>query len=161
MTTNTVNTTGVIVIQKKTCAESSRSSMINLKPKTCNLCGGKVVLIPNSQIYGKSYGSGFCYFCTECGAYVGTHTRRPFEAMGILADRDMRQMKMKCHEIFDQKWKGKKHKHHARDLAYQRLAKKMKIDVADCHFGYMDMEQLNIAYKILVGDSNEEGDSLY
>lgn len=135
---------------------------INKKPKVCNLCGGEVKLIPNSQIYnGRSYGSGFCYLCTECGAYVGTHRKRPFEAMGILADKDMRQMKMKCHEIFDQKWKDKKHKHHARNLAYTRLAKKMGIDVDDCHFGYMDMEQLNKAYEILIGGKDEKSSLVY
>ena len=126
--------------------------MINERPKTCNLCGGEVVLIPNSQIYGKSYGSGFCYYCKECGAYVGTHKKRPYDALGILADKDMRFMKMRCHDLFDLKWKDKRNKHHARELAYTRLAKKMGIAKDDCHFGYFDMEQLRQAYEILRGE---------
>lgn len=123
--------------------------MIDERPTVCNLCGGKVILTHNSEIYGKSYGSGYCYLCTECGAYVGTHKKRPYDALGILADKEMRQMKMKCHDLFDKKWKGKKNQHHARELAYQRLAKKMGLEVADCHFGHFDLETLNKAYEIL------------
>ena len=123
--------------------------MIDLYPKVCNLCGGEVVYISNAWVYGKEYGSGRCYFCTKCGAYVGTHKVRPMQAMGILADKEMRDMKMKCHDLFDAKWKGKSKQHHARDLAYTRLAKKMGIPKEECHFGYFDIEQLNKAYKIL------------
>ena len=129
--------------------------MINERPTVCNLCGGKVVLTRNSEIYGKSYGSGYCYLCTECGAYVGTHKKRPYDALGILADKEMRQMKMKCHDLFDQKWKSKKSQHHARELAYERFAKKMGIPVTECHFGYFDLDKLNQAYSILVGENHE------
>ncbi len=75
-----------------------------LRPTQCNICGGKVEYIPNKQIYGKPYGSGFCYHCCDCGAYVGTHRIRPKEAFGILANDEMRKMKMKCHDIFDKMW---------------------------------------------------------
>lgn len=138
--------------------------MINERPKVCNLCGGEVILVPNSFIYnGQSYGSGFCYLCTECGAYVGTHRKRPYDAMGILANKEMRQMKKKCHDIFDLKWKDKKRKHYSRDIAYQRLAKKMGISNEDCHFGYFDMEQLEKAYSILTneGRKHEKSNPVY
>lgn len=128
--------------------------MIDLHPTTCNLCGGKVVLISNSKIYGREYGSGLCYFCTECGAYVGTHQPRPTEAMGVLSNKEMRDMKMKCHDLFDAHWKSSRHKKIARNKAYSDLANKMHIKVSDCHFGYFDMEQLNKAYKILKGENS-------
>lgn len=57
---------------------------VNLYPKVCNLCGGKVECISNSVIYGREYGSGYCYRCQSCGAYVGTHKPWPKRAMGIL-----------------------------------------------------------------------------
>jgi len=83
--------------------------MINLKPTKCNLCGGKVEYISNAAIYhGREYGSGKCYCCTECRAYVGTHKNRPKEALGILADAEMREWKIKCHDLFDAIWKTKK-----------------------------------------------------
>lgn len=131
--------------------------MINERPNTCNLCGGEVILVPNSFIHGDRSDDGrFCYYCKRCGAYVGTHRKRPRDAMGILANKEMRIMKIKCHELFDRKWKDKKHKHHARDLAYTRLAKKMGIPKDECHFGYFDLEKLNQAYEILFTDLSKK-----
>lgn len=126
--------------------------MIDLHPTKCNLCAGKVVYISNSQIYGREYGSGKCYFCTQCGAYVGTHEPRPMEAYGILANEEMRNMKKKCHELFDMKWKNEptsRKRHRARNRAYKELAEKLNISVDDCHFGFFDLDMLKKAYKVL------------
>ena len=126
--------------------------MINAKPTKCNLCGGVVVYASNSVIYGKEYGSGKCYLCKECGAYVGTHRPRPTEALGLLADKEMRDMKMKCHDLFDKKWRFEKNsrkRHIARRKAYAELADKLNISVNECHFGYFDINMLNKAYGIL------------
>lgn len=128
---------------------------IDLHPKKCNLCGGYVIYISNSKIYGREYGSGKCYFCTKCGAYVGTHKPRPREALGILGNAEMREMKMKCHELFDRKWKKEKDKRSARKRAYKELAAKLNIPVSECHFGYFDMDMLNRAYPILVNSEKE------
>lgn len=130
--------------------------MIDLNPKKCNLCGGKVIYTSNSRIYGSEYGSGKCYFCTNCGAYVGTHKPRPREALGILGNVEMRDMKMKCHELFDPKWKNEptsRKRHIARQKAYRQLAEKLNIPYNECHFGYFDMDMLNKAYGILKEDS--------
>lgn len=118
---------------------------MNLKPKTCNICGGKVEYISNDQIYGRKYGSGFCYHCTVCGAYVGTHKGRPKEAFGILANKEMRDMKMKCHDIFDSMWTTGQE----RKKLYAKLASELKIKVNNCHFGYFDLDMLNKAYNVL------------
>lgn len=96
--------------------------MIDKYPTTCNLCGGKVIYTSNAQIYGKEYGSGKCYLCTSCGAYVGTHKPRPREALGLLADARMRAGKQMCHAIFDSKWKGKPKAHKKRQDLYRWLA---------------------------------------
>ena len=125
---------------------------MNLRPTICNLCGGKVVYASNSLIYGREYGSGKMYLCTKCGAYVGTHKPRPKEALGLLADKEMRDMKMKCHALFDEKWKNQKNRREARKKAYKELAERLGISVDECHFGYFDMDMLNKAYGILKGD---------
>ena len=125
---------------------------MNLHPTICNLCGGKVVYTSNSLIYGREYGSGKMYLCTKCGAYAGTHKPRPKEALGLLADKEMRDMKMKCHALFDEKWKNQKNRREARKKAYKELAEKLGISVDECHFGYFDMDMLNKAYGILKGD---------
>lgn len=127
---------------------------INLQPTICNLCGGQVIYTSNSRIYGKEYGSGKCYLCTKCAAYVGTHIPRPEEAFGILANEEMRDMKKKCHDLFDKKWLCEKTVRNARKVrkkAYAELAEQLNISVKDCHFGYFDMDMLNKAYDILKG----------
>lgn len=119
--------------------------MIDLHPTECNLCGGEVLYQSNRYVYGKEYGSGMCYYCLRCGAYVGTHIPRPREALGILANREMRDMKMKCHNLFDSMWSSRRE----RSDLYIKLAKEMSISEDDCHFGYFDLEMLSKAYMIL------------
>ena len=126
--------------------------MINLNPTVCNLCGGNVIFTSNAKIYGREYGSGKMYYCTDCGAHVGTHVPRPTEALGILANKEMRDMKKKCHDLFDQKWKNEStsnKKHNARTKAYAELAEKLNITIDECHFGHFDMDMLKKAYEIL------------
>ena len=127
--------------------------MINLKPTICNLCGGEVIFTSNSEIYGREYGSGRCYLCTECGAYVGTHIPVPDRAMGILANAEMRMKKRACHSMFDKMWTSKRERH----LLYRKLANQMEIPMHECHFGYMDIPQLDEAILILEEWSKENG----
>lgn len=124
--------------------------MIDIHPTTCNLCGGKVILCSNARIYhGREYGSGLCYYCLGCGAYVGTHKPRPQEAMGLLADEPMRREKKMCHALFDPLWQDQEHARQARVSAYRWLAGGMNIALEDCHFGHFDIHQLRQAYRIL------------
>ena len=122
------------------CVWKEEVEMIDLYPKVCNLCGGPVEYISNSQIYGRQYGSGFCYRCRSCGAYVGTHKPQPRKALGILANTEMREWKQKCHNQFDPFWQEHKDKQRRRKNLYIRLAGEMGIDVRDCHFGYMEQK---------------------
>ena len=129
---------------------------INLYPTKCNLCSGRVMYTSNADIYGKEYGSGKCYLCTSCRAYVGTHVPRPKEALGLLADRNMRKGKMMCHEIFDSKWKNKNKAKRKRNELYYWLARQLDISREDCHFGYFDITTLRKAYRILLQIKDEE-----
>lgn len=129
--------------------------MINEHPTKCNICGGKVIYTSNANIYGKQYGSGYCYLCTACCAYVGTHKPWPRKALGLLADERMRAGKKMCHAIFDSKWKGQKKAHKKRNDLYRWLAAKMQIPIEDCHFGHFDLDQLRTAYKILKQIENQ------
>lgn len=125
---------------------------MNLFPSECNLCEGKVIYTSNSRIYGREYGSGKMYYCTQCGAYVGTHEPRPKEALGLLGNKEMRDMKMKCHDLFDKKWKNEptsKKRHLERRRAYKMLSEQLGIPLEECHFGYFDMDMLNRAYCLL------------
>lgn len=133
------------------------TQMIDLHPTTCNLCGGPVIFTNNRIVYGKEYGSGKCYYCTSCHAYVGTHKPRPTEALGLLANPEMRKMKMQCHERFDAFWKqepSSRKRHIARHNAYRKLADAMGIPLAECHFGYFNLDELQKAYQILCSWDN-------
>lgn len=122
---------------------------INLYPTECNLCGGKVIFTSNRIVYGKEYGSGKCYYCTECGAYVGTHKPRPSKALGILANKEMRELKKECHEKFDKLWKGKKKARIKRARFYRLLANELGSAVDKCHFGYFYKDMLIKALNVL------------
>lgn len=130
--------------------------MINLYPTKCNLCGGPVAYVSNAVVYGREYGSGWCYLCKSCGARVGTHRPRPKEALGLLANAQMRKGKMMCHNLFDALWKGKNKASKKRGDLYCWLADQMEIDIADCHFGYFNLEQLRLAYKILLAVQDKQ-----
>lgn len=134
---------------------------VNVYPKVCNLCGGKVIYTSNVKVYGREYGSGKCYFCTECGAYVGTHKPRPKEALGLLANEAMRDLKIMCHDMFDSKWKGKEKARGKRSKLYVWLADQMNLPIEECHFGFFDEDLLKKAYAILyqIKDKELEYDS--
>lgn len=104
-------------------------------------------LVSNAQVYGgRTYGSGKCYLCDSCGAYVGTHKPRPDEAMGILADKDMRAMKRAAHELFDSMWSSQAE----RAAMYRWLANRLGIDHSECHFGYFDKAMLAKSIDIML-----------
>ena len=123
---------------------------IELCPKVCNICGGEVEYVEKTSIYGPvlkyKTGSSYCYHCTKCGAVVGTHKEKPLEAMGLLADKEMRDWRQKAHSMFDKFWKTQEQ----RTACYQRLADEMGIPFEDCHFAYFTTKQLEQAYTILV-----------
>lgn len=126
---------------------------INLKPTKCNLCGGKVIYTSNADVYhGKQFGSGYCYLCQQCGAYVGTHIDKPDVALGILANDIMRSMKINCHALFDRHWQykpTKRERKSARGHMYKEFAKQMGMTQEECHFGYFDLPTLYRAYDLL------------
>lgn len=125
---------------------------INKKPTKCNLCGGDVIYTSNSIIYGKEYGNGCCYYCTNCGAFVGTHKNNPSVALGILANPEIRVLRKQCHLKFDSFWVDIEDKHErkrVRQECYWRLADEMDIYIDECHFGYFDAEELRRALRII------------
>lgn len=114
-------------------------------PTECPYCKGKVIYTSDKVLYApKSY--GMCYYCTQCGASVGTHKRYPREPLGILATSAMKGWKRLCHELFDPIWKSRQVN---RSVLYKRLARRMAIPENECHFGHFDEERLKQAWNIL------------
>lgn len=119
-------------------------------PKTCDFCGSRVVLTSNKIIYGREYGNGLCYVCTnpKCRAHVGVHTGTIYP-LGRLSNKEMRMLKMECHALFDPLWNRGSSRGKRRQAAYRWLAKEMRIPASQCHFGWFDEKQLQTALEIL------------
>lgn len=115
----------------------------------CPYCHKPAEYTDSACVYGgRSY--GMIYLCRPCEAWVGVHdgTDTP---LGRLANKELRQWKMKAHAAFDPLWQRKLEirrqergpgyrKHYARGSGYKWLAVQLGIPVEDCHIGMFDVE---------------------
>ncbi len=72
---------------------------------TCPYCKKNAKWCENKEKYGRNFGKSYmCYWCKDCDSYVGCHenTRRP---LGSMANKELRQLRMKCHDLIDKFWK--------------------------------------------------------
>lgn len=70
-----------------------------LTGKICPYCGRSTEYVDSSVIYGRSY--GMIYLCRDCRAYVGVH-KGTDQALGRLANAELREAKKEAHFYFDQ-----------------------------------------------------------
>lgn len=95
-----------------------RGSRYTTELMKCPYCGNEARWCSNEERYGKRYGkSHMCYWCRPCDAYVGCHnnTRQP---LGTLANKELRQWRMRAHAHIDPLWKSGRIK---RSKLYKRL----------------------------------------
>jgi hypothetical protein len=109
----------------------------------CDYCGSPASLVPDSYLYGRSYGRNI-WACWACDAYVGTHPDNT--PLGRLANKSLRHAKMMAHANFDPIWKTaiavkNMKKSEARRLAYKWLAANMGLSRDECHIGMFDIDQ--------------------
>jgi len=125
---------------------------------TCPYCSSPAVLTDSVEVYhGNSF--GMIWLCRPCQAWVGVHkgTDKP---LGRLANKELRDWKIKAHAAFDPIWEAKlRHrraggkgksgkdsggpgykKEYARGAGYKWLAVQLGIPKADCHIGMFDVE---------------------
>jgi len=105
--------------------------------QTCPYCLQPSVLTGADVIYGRAYADKYIYLCRPCDAYVGCHPGT-VNALGRLADKELRQWKQVAHSYFDPMWKGRKGK---RTAAYDWMAKEMNIDRGEAHIGMFTVIQ--------------------
>jgi len=75
---------------------------------TCPYCNKTPRWVDNTEIYGKRYGKSYMmYWCKPCDAYVGCHNNTK-EALGTLANKELREWRKKAHAAFDPLWKSNK-----------------------------------------------------
>lgn len=110
----------------------------------CPYCESIVTLESSLKVYSKDYGKlWLCSQYPKCDAYVGCHPHSD-KPLGQLADKELRYWKKRTHAIFDPLWKFEKtnkyyKKSYARTARYQWLAKKLNIEMKDCHIGMFDI----------------------
>lgn len=123
----------------------------SLRPKRCPYCSGKVVLASASYVYpgNPNLSKNKVYVCTNfptCSSYVGVH-KGTKNALGHIADEQLRRLKMEAHNIFDIIWK---HGDKTRPGAYSWLARTLKIPMELCHIGYFTAPQCELVIKVCV-----------
>lgn len=110
----------------------------------CKYCGKATVLADSSIIYnGTSY--GYVYLCSECNAYVGCH-KGTTEAMGSVANAELRKLRHLAHEWFDSIWKNKLKR--SRYNAYSWLSLRMELNKNITHMGLFDEPQCKMVIEI-------------
>ena len=72
--------------------------------------------------------------------------------MGILADNEMRELRIRAHGLFDRKWRTAKE----RSAAYDKLAGLLGISYKHCHFSWFDKDRLREAIRILEEEWDDE-----
>lgn len=109
------------------------------KPMICRYCGSPVVYTSNAEIYGKEYGTGKCYLCRTCKAFVGVHPNTNIP-LGSLANEELREYRKEAHFWFDKIWKNPT-RIMTRHKAYEWLATQMKLPREKTHIGMFEKEQ--------------------
>ena len=117
----------------------------------CPYCGDRAELIDSKDYYsgGKSY--GMMYICWPCDATVGIHANsKRFMPKGTLANREPRELRKQCHELFDSLWKGANAKMD-REGAYRKLAENMGIPKEQAHIGMFREKQCRKMLRVFKG----------
>ncbi|MCY1166934.1 zinc-finger-containing domain protein [compost metagenome] len=114
--------------------------------KTCRYCLKAAALLRfRDQGYPYQADYGPVWTCTPCKAWVGCH-KGTENALGGLANAELRVAKQAAHAAFDPLWQAKIRrdkcsKNKAHNAGYAWLADQLGIPVKKCHIGYMSLEE--------------------
>lgn len=114
-----------------------------LSAKKCPYCGAGTRLMDSANIYhGRSYGNVWaCVNWPSCDAFVGTHKDGSDQALGRLANAELRYWKKRAHAAFDPIWQGwpRKNGMMGRSEAYKWLSQKLLTLPEHTHIGMFDV----------------------
>jgi hypothetical protein len=99
--------------------------------KPATLVGGDSIYPHRPDLHDKKF-----WACTPCQAYVGCH-KGTTEALGRLADAQLRAAKMSAHAAFDPLWREGSM---SRKDAYAWLSQALGVPPDDCHIGMFDVD---------------------
>ena len=101
----------------------------------CPYCRKNADWVENKTIYGRNYGRSYMvWLCGDCDAWVGCH-RNTQRALGTMANKELRELRIKCHDKFDKLWKET---NWTRGQAYEWLQSKMKLHKTQAHIAKFD-----------------------
>ena len=123
----------------------------------CPYCNAPAVLVDSAEVYhGNSY--GMIWLCRPCQAWVGVH-KGSDKPLGRLANKELRDWKIRAHAVFDPIWKEKARRRqaggvgksgrpggphykpaYARISAYKWLAEQLGLEREETHIGMFDVE---------------------
>ncbi len=109
--------------------------------ETCPYCGKSVVIVDSSAIYGAGHDYGLMKTCGDfpkCNSYSGYGA--------TLANKELRELRKKCHRNFDQIWKSGKM---SRKEAYKWLCREMRISRKDGHIALFRDDQCKRLLELL------------
>jgi len=109
--------------------------------KLCPYCSEKTVYVDSIEVYGVS--RGMIHLCRPCQAWVGVHEGTS-NALGRVANVELRSYKKEAHYYFDQLWQMKIEKGftkgEARTKAYSWLCNELGISRESTHIGWFDID---------------------
>ncbi len=105
---------------------------------TCDYCQRNAVLVSGNVIYPyrPDLFHKWFYRCEPCGAYVGCHPGSA-QALGRLANAELRAAKMAAHAAFDPLWRNGGM---SRSSAYAWLSRELGVAPQNCHIGMFDVD---------------------
>jgi len=123
------------------------------KQKTCRYCQQPAQLLRYRGAgypYRSDYGP--TWVCVPCQAWVGCHDGTT-NALGGLANAELRGWKVKAHAAFDPLWKAKIardgcSKSKARKAGYRWLSEQLSIPYEKTHIGYMSIDECKMVVSI-------------
>lgn len=105
-----------------------------MKGKICPYCFEKTKYVDSSVVYnGVSY--GMIYHCSPCKAWVGVH-KGTDQALGRLANAELRTLKKQAHAYFDRLWQNGKMD---RKQAYKWLSGELGLTKDQTHIGMFNV----------------------
>lgn len=119
----------------------------------CPVCNKEAEIVGTLDIYPNRFdlSNKIFYRCPEhTDYYVGSHANGT--PLGILANKELRLWKQRCHQVFDPHWQESKSnsaKRTARVKYYSRLSIEMGLSVEETHIGMFDIEKCRKAYNII------------
>jgi ssDNA-binding Zn-finger/Zn-ribbon topoisomerase 1 len=108
----------------------------------CPYCGKNKICVDSTVIYGKGYNFGVMYACEDypkCDTYCGKGA--------TLANKELRELRKKCHALFDIKWKTGQIK---RGKCYGWLKREMGLKSDEAHIAKFNIEQCKKLLTLLI-----------